>query len=152
VDSDGDLQVDVAGVGAGAGLATEATLGDVYDAVNYINLGQHLGTYRKLSSATGSSGNLQIDLSAIGAGYLLVVENLCCYLSAGTATGISAVLVSGASVAALGTAASPAVRQELRITGAIVVAPGENLRFYATGVGANTTLNVGVVGHYVRTA
>lgn len=115
-----------------------------------VNLRQYAATYRATGQATAGSGTIQVDLPAIAAGALVFVEDALCYLLAGSSTRLSVAVVSGGVAYGTNLLPSPVVEQACLLPNPVVLAPGENLRFYASAVGAGTTLVAVAVGYYVQ--
>lgn len=127
VDSDGQLQVDLAG--------------DV--------LSRYEAAYRATANGSASSGTLTVALAAIATGKLVVVEAMYAAMVGGSATGLYLSLRSGGVNYDLVTDGSPVLLAGITVHTPTVLVGGENVQAAATGCGAGTTLYVFAVGHYV---
>jgi len=115
-----------------------------------LNLRQYAAEFRAQESGAAGAGNITVYTAPVAAGRLLVATGVVVYISAGSATSLSASVYSGAVVYNLQRLAPVLVDAPCAWSGLCVVAPGEQLRAAAMGVGAGTTCWLHVTGYYVQ--
>ena len=124
--------------------------GHIVIALPTYELTSYDSTWRRAAEAAGSSGTIAVNLPAVAADSVLVLENIVCYLSTGSAALMYIEQRNTLNAYTIATLVTPAVNESLRVSSWLTQHAAEYIRAIAVGVGADTRLKIFAQGHYTK--